>query len=293
MATRLYCILASDCSKAVIFRRGPSKHVRLILWDRKDDSFEPGQWFKGRIYERRCDLSPRGTYLLYFAANHKGEPGTWTAISKPPYLTALALWPKGDTWGGGGFFDSEKKLILNHLPHQMQLQGGFRLKQGFLVHPLGDHSGRGEDSPVWDARLQKSGWVLQSSGSRVEPKWNAKVVWDYSKSPVVYQRTNPKHSSLALRAKILGINERSGGWYVMEHEVVEDSKQILATLPKSDWADWDRNGDLLYSQGGKLFRMKTCKTTKSGIELEKARELADFSAMKFEPMKAPDGYDRW
>ncbi len=54
----LYAILARDARTGVVFRRGPSRQVQLIRWDLRDDTFEHGQWFKGRIYERRCDLSP-------------------------------------------------------------------------------------------------------------------------------------------------------------------------------------------------------------------------------------------
>lgn len=32
---------------------------------------------------------------------------TWTAVSKPPYFTALAIWPSLGTWTGGGHFDRD------------------------------------------------------------------------------------------------------------------------------------------------------------------------------------------
>jgi hypothetical protein len=41
--------------------------VQLTNWDTDTDSFDLGQWFRGRIYERRCDLSPDGSLLVYFA----------------------------------------------------------------------------------------------------------------------------------------------------------------------------------------------------------------------------------
>ena len=113
---RLFAILARDARVGAIFRRGPSNQVLLIKWNLEDDSFEPGQWFKGRIYERRCDLSPSGRRLIYFAANHKKPYYAWTAVSRPPYLTALALWAKGDCWGGGGQFERENSILLNHGP---------------------------------------------------------------------------------------------------------------------------------------------------------------------------------
>ena len=64
---RLFPIFAREKSVCVIFRRGPSKWTQLILWDTETDEITNGQWFKGRIYERRCDLSPDGTKLIYFA----------------------------------------------------------------------------------------------------------------------------------------------------------------------------------------------------------------------------------
>lgn len=96
---RLYAIWARKAPIGVIFRRGPSKQVQMLKWDIENDELIPGQWFKGRVYERRCDLSPNGQYLIYFAANYKPPYGTWTAISHPPFFTALALWPKGDCSG--------------------------------------------------------------------------------------------------------------------------------------------------------------------------------------------------
>jgi hypothetical protein len=114
-ACRLYAILARDGRSAVVFRRGPSKQVLVLRWWLEDDRLEPGQWFNGRIYERRADLSPDGDLLIYFAANWHAPYETWTGVSRPPYLTALALWPKGDAWGGGGVFDQPRVVGLNHL----------------------------------------------------------------------------------------------------------------------------------------------------------------------------------
>lgn len=80
---RIHVLLARDASVGVVIRRGPAKAVATLLWDRRTDHFRLGQWLRGRIYERRCDLSPDGEHLLYFAMNGKwdGEAkGSWTAI---------------------------------------------------------------------------------------------------------------------------------------------------------------------------------------------------------------------
>ena len=67
---RLHAILARKADNAVVFRRGPSDQVAVIGWNLKNDTFTPGQWFRGRIYEYRCDLTPDGRYLVYFAAKY-------------------------------------------------------------------------------------------------------------------------------------------------------------------------------------------------------------------------------
>lgn len=119
---RLFTLLARDAPVGVIFRRGPSRWTQLIHWDTANDIFTAGQWFKGQIYPRKSDLSPNGSLLIYFAHkpfNHRANPtygDQWTAISKPPYFTALALWQfRGSiTDGGGGYFTTSKRVILEH-----------------------------------------------------------------------------------------------------------------------------------------------------------------------------------
>jgi hypothetical protein len=73
VAARIFVLFARKSPTAVIFRRGPSKWVQLVKWNTKTDVFEPGQWFHGRIYERRSDLSPNGSLLVYFAQKIEGR----------------------------------------------------------------------------------------------------------------------------------------------------------------------------------------------------------------------------
>ena len=82
---RLHVLLASKAKVGLVIRRGPSKSVCTILWDQDHDTFRLGQWMRGRIYERRCDLSPDGTRFIYFAMNGRWQSdtkGSWTAISR-------------------------------------------------------------------------------------------------------------------------------------------------------------------------------------------------------------------
>lgn len=144
---------------AVLLRRGPSKLVQCLLWNLETDEVTPGQWFKGRIYEHRCDLSPDGKLFVYFAANHKGQrwdEGSWTAISRPPYLTALALWFKGDCWDGGGIFDSNWQVRINGLRDHRYAKEFAAPK--VKVGSLGER--RGEDWPIERDRRVRDGWQV-------------------------------------------------------------------------------------------------------------------------------------
>jgi hypothetical protein len=92
---------------AVVLRQGPSKVFCAIGWDLRTDEFAIGQWCRHKIYVERCDISPDGYWMVYFALDGRWRSearGAWTAVSIAPYLRAVTLWPAGDTWGGGGSF---------------------------------------------------------------------------------------------------------------------------------------------------------------------------------------------
>lgn len=125
--------MAAKARAAIILRRGPARWTHLISWDTARDTFEDGAWFRGRIYEQKCDLSPDGKLFLYAA--HQGNKlassytQSWTAVSHAPWLHALGLWAMGTTYGGGGRFLENRKMIL---------RGGHTIKN---AHP--DHRARG------------------------------------------------------------------------------------------------------------------------------------------------------
>lgn len=82
ITTRIH---ARSAPRAVVLRRGPSGWAQVIAWDTERDTFDDGAWFKGRIYEERCDLSPNGKLLLYFCHGGRMRPGytdSWTAVSR-------------------------------------------------------------------------------------------------------------------------------------------------------------------------------------------------------------------
>ncbi|WP_267553060.1 hypothetical protein [Rhizobium rhizogenes] len=280
-ATRLYAILARDAPTGVIFRRGPSKQVQLIHWDLRDDSFEHGQWLKGRIYERRCDLSPSGRLLVYFAATNRAPYRSWTAISKPPFFTALALWPKGNAWGGGGLFEDEDTLLLNHSLKwdNVELADGFRLKPGMRIKPCGERSGRGEDEPINGLMRERDGWRSVESGEGHLGGLNATTLFRFSK-PQIMEKPGPNGWRLQMILNAVG--RRNQAWYDIDHRVIDRDGVVLADLVNCSWADWDR-GDLVFTRHGSLYRMLKSRVRDYPDKGEAALQLLhDFSDAHFQ-----------
>lgn len=292
-AARLYGIVARTARRAVIFRRGPSKRVRLLVWDLKTDSVAAGQWFKGRVYERRCDLAPDGEGLVYFAASFRQPFYSWTAISKPPFFTAIALWPKGDCWGGGGLFESNMLLRLNHQSSQSKLADGFVLPRRFRITSFGAHSGRGEDDPVMSTRLSRDGWTESGTQSTVIDNYKraSRFGWLFD-PPLVSEKSVRVHkrTSFTLRKSLHAVNEYQGRWYVETAELIDQTNRVLHTFGRIDWADFDHNGDVIFGKGGCLFRLVSPATQSYGGAFA-PQLIVDLNAMEFEPV-APSAWAR-
>ena len=285
---RLYAILARESNTAVVFRRGPSKQVQLIKWNTDNDIFEFGQWFKGRIYERRCDLSPNGKLLIYFAAKNKPPMYSWTAISQPPYLTALALWPNLAAWAGGGRFVSNEQIELNHGPGRPSLAAGFSLPGTLRIKSVDDPPGWA-DEPIWFAHLERNGWkqIVRPTETIEAPRGK---LWRRFVPPVTWQKRNPRYGKhYSFRLEIEGIHEEAGPYWITEYSVLLDNG--IVPLGRTDWADWSRNGDLLYAQDGRLFRVR-CKGGKLS-SIEDRVELVDLRPLQFEAVAPPEEALRW
>jgi hypothetical protein len=227
---RIYAIVAREADVAVVFRRGPSRQVRLLRWNLRTDEIEAGQWFKGRIYERSCDLSPNGEKLVHFAASMKPPLLSWTAVSRPPYLTALVLWPKGDCWNGGGWFLNNRDLVLNHLVNQCKVAPGFEhLAQASHrrgVRVLRTAQERGEDFTVLEPRMVAEGWRLVDEGSGGQT-WSPRF-----DPPVRWQKQQPRGGRW-LELRLHSIGGKDAGWYRHSAAILDKKRQLLAELAKS------------------------------------------------------------
>ncbi len=282
---RLYVILARAAPVAVVFRRGPARRVQIVKWSTDTDTFEEGQWFHGRIYERRCDLSPDGSRLVYFA--QKINPRTmassygisWTAISTLPFLTALALWPKGDCWSGGGLFKSDWSLLLNHssldaTPHPEHLPPK-RLRV-----TCGSFS-RGEDQPIMAARMTRDGWKLVQSGSY---PWKGRR--PRTERPEVWTREAPNRECTLVQS-LDALDFKAFGGPYMTSFLVRRSGRPDIPITRARWADWDQAGRLVFAREGCLFRVTL------GADGLREKILVDLNPNKPRSLKAPEWATRW
>ncbi len=295
---RLYALLAPAARSAVVLRRGPSNHVRMISWDLERDQFTPGQWLKKRVYERRCDLSRDGRYFIYFAADYKSRFGSWTAISKPPFFSALCLWPKGDGWGGGGLFcDDGRTIYLNHgLPADYEKNMATQLAQiPMRVQPLHDYSGGGEDDPIRTYRMLRDGWTLAAKGSHSKMTGPGGPYGFVQKEPTIFDK-RPQNKgglprwSLQLRSRYG--HERQGRWNVEEAGIFAARGKLVLNIGRVDWSDLDHNGDILWAWMGKLWRLEY-RRNPLGFKLAQPRLLADFNDMTFENIAPPADAGNW
>lgn len=269
---RVHIILAREADHGVVIRRGPSKSVCILGWDRKSDRFMVGQWLRGRIYERRCDLSPDGKHFIYFALNGKwsGEvKGSWTAISRSPYLKAIGLWVNGSGWNGGGLFLNNSSFWLNSFifgHEEKQSPRGLREQKEFPFH----ESYGGECPGVYYIRLQRDGWNLLRHAT--ENKNHSYTVFE---KPILKGWTLEKTAHAT-------INSPAGkGCYYDTHRLIHRERGISHEFPDWEWADLDRNR-LVWVEKGVLYNSRI---TSKGIEF--ARELYDFNPLEFEAKTAP------
>lgn len=268
---RIHVLLARDAPVGVVIRRGPSRRVCTLLWDRRSDQFQLGQWLNGRIYERRSDLSPDGKHLIYFAMNGRWQSqakGSWTAVSKAPYLKAVAMFAKGDCWNGGGLFTDKTSYWLNDGCGHSELRNTHELRRDLKYQPS---VGFGGECPgVYYPRLMRDGWQYierKEIGERMGIEAFEKPLRDG------WILRKLAHAEVGAPA--------GKGCYWDEHELFRPLSDQVITCPTWEWAELDRKR-LVWASEGKLY---AGHLRSKGIVDE--HELFDFNNLTFERIEAP------
>ncbi len=274
---RLHILLAREAAVGLVIRRGPSKQVCTLLWDRRTDGFTVGQWLKGRIYARRSDLSPDGKYFVYFASNgfkqESATKGSWTAVSHAPYLKAISLYGKGDAWNGGGLFTASNRLWLNDSP---SFAGHFALRESPLVSidrrykPAG---GLGSECQgVYYPRLLRDGWIRTEE--RAVGEWHDITVFELA-LPGGWTLRKLAHGQVG--------PPTGKGCYWDEHELVNAQRTLTLACRDWEWADHEPTQDrLVWAEAGRLWAGKLDAQGLTQVTL-----LHDFNELTFERLQAP------
>ena len=253
---RLHVIPATACDKALILRRGPNDCVASLLWDRATQELKLGQWLRGRIYEHRADLSPDGQHMVYFAGTGRNW---WTAVSRAPWLRAIAFYPQDHTWHGGGAFDAMGNLWLN----------GATVSEGALPDALGvadvsafSHATDGfHMGDLFKARMEMRGWQ-HHAGTRYDLVMRKPLSAGWS-----------LELSIVLHAKNRGLISNR---YALARE------DDIISKPSLEWAE--PFGNLLqFAENGALWEGRL---SEMGVIRDK-RMLHDFCDMEFEAIEAP------
>ena len=87
---------------------------------------------------------------------------------------------------------------------------------------------------------------------------------------------------------------RQGKAYLEDFQVVAKGKDVVRHFKLIDWADWDRNGDLLIADAGRIYRLPAKRITKFHRNTwDDARLLADFSGQRFTEVAPPAWALKW
>ncbi len=251
----LYVIPARDADTALVFRRGPSAWWHLLEWRLDPPRLLPGAWFRGSLYPTRCDLSPDGRYLGYFALKPTARdwPAAWFAVSKVPFLHALAAWRTAGTWTWGCRFAAERSLAIHACM---------------------------EDKPFHGAYPHKAACHGMSCDWAAREVWNeTKRGWEPENSSILRRRRPGGGPSLVLI---------HGGEGKSRDYLIESSAGNIIALPDAVWCDWDRAGRLLTAtrQGALSLSL---------WDHNEPRPLwtADLKALRPAPAPPPDWATRW
>ncbi len=232
-----HVLLARKAPIAVIFYRKSRLTTYCLQLDyekRKGGYREKlikGSRFYGRIFPERCDLSPDGGLMVYFAmrgkrTNGRSDPATWTALCTPPWLTAHLFYPNGSTWGGGGVFLRDRRLVVFGSPPE----GAGPEYETFRSYRL----------------LPDTTSLTESEKAILKARFTAPAVTTFSQpsarrlKPVLVKTAKPYH---------LGSYDQFD--YVLKdaagYDIAGAENVVLA-----NWAGWDVYGRLMVADGRHL-----------------------------------------
>jgi tetratricopeptide (TPR) repeat protein len=270
VSVRLHVLMAIESSKSLIIRRGPSKKMCTILWDREKNTFQAGDCIT-RIEERLADISPDGNYFYYLGWTQKGA---WSAIAHTNSLRNMVFY-REDGFRCADVPSSHQQYVYDLYNYFMKIRpyGDSNLNNGFPRFKTIDRKFKEEDwdicgiTAVYYRRLIREGWSLVNHVVEKEDKntcsyatyFKKALVGDYFIKKIAHD-VHPAPS---------GTN--GGHWDT--HQIIHKSNGKVYDFPNWDWAEKDEKY-LYWTQKGLLYRMSLNAVTTSTLKkIESNAEL--------------------
>jgi hypothetical protein len=278
-ARSIYVLPASRAPVAAVFVRVPGKWWLVARWDLQRGDLVAGAWVRGTLYPRRSDLSPDGEVLCYFLAKSGNRPfmgmtgrQTFSALSKLPWVYALAAWRETGTWARGHHFVPAPLWEIGEPQHGDT--GQLRQRVGLAT-----------TVPTQYASERRRGWVEHE---RCPPR-SPSDTWDEERS-VVLTRERP-HTRDGMRLVLIdrGWDPEAPGAIdgrAPEYELEHQGKTI--SLDDVVWADWHVSGHLIVATEDSRLQIREPR----GGRVEPLWER-DLSTLMPNPRPAPDWAQRW
>jgi hypothetical protein len=252
-----------------VLRRGPTDWSQVSLWDLEAMSYVPGAWLRGTLYPQRCDVSPDGKYLCYFAFKPRttwAAGSTYVAVSRLPWLHALAAWGTPGTWSRGLHFtsNSQERPEAPDVGSADGLAFGLRasVAASFLVE-------------------RRRGWRESAD----TPPRTSDDMWDEQRGDAVEMfKTDPTGSGAILRVRGHIAAFRSGPDGSSKAMYTLEMARGLRTLDDVQWAEWSHDGRLLVA------------TNDGRLQVRQGNDVTwelDVSGDKPSPRPAPDDAHQW
>jgi hypothetical protein len=234
---RLFGIVATRAPIVAVLRRGPSDWSQVLRWDVAAGTLQRGSWIRANLYPQRCDLSPDGRWLAYFTLRQRSTWAagpTYIAISRLPWLTALAAWGTCGTWTRGVHFVERPRTWEVGEPADGD---AVPLRQRYRL-------GLALTRPRAFAVETRRGWAETPDSPPYEPE---RDFWDERRAGLLTMaKARPgADDGILLTAGGRYAAHRSGqASWVEARYAIEDGAGPRA-LPGVQWADWAHDGRLL------------------------------------------------
>jgi hypothetical protein len=261
-----------------VLRRGPTRWSHVGRWDVDRQVYTPGAWFRGNLYPQRCDLSPDGRWLCYFTlkATARWPVGpTYVAISRLPWLTALAAWGTCGTWTRGAHFVDDKRVWQVGEPAAGDA-APCRKKLGLAL-----------TRPHTFAVERRRGWTETADTPPRAPT----DMWDERRADDVKMEKAQPRSKGAVRLTVHGrfaaFRSSLPGDRASTHYELASPRQSVA-LDDVQWADWTADGRMLAAT--RDGRLQIRDVTGRGVAVRWETNLAPLEP---DPTPPPADASRW